>query len=287
VEGVTRTDAASVRGEERDVLEVDARPTPRRGPCRVLVTNDDGIDAPGLRLLARTLAADHEVVVAAPSENLSGAGTSIGRIEAADPTRLRRTDLDGIEGYALDGPPGLAVLAAHLGAFGQPPDLVVSGVNAGLNTGSSIIHSGTVGAALTARTFGASGLAISLAPSDPWHWVTALPFARQAVTWLAARETLTTLNLNVPAVPLAEVRGVTWAEVDRFGHFSVASQRGDGTVLELGVSDRSSGADPATDTARCLAGHVTLTLLAALGAVPPPDDPPEAVVGAAAGEGRG
>jgi hypothetical protein len=78
-----------------------------------------------------------------------------------------------------------------------------------------------------------------------------------------------------------------WARSTEFGHFSVASQGADGTVLELGVRDRSSGTDPNSDTARCLAGHVTLTLLAALGAVPPPDDPAEAVVGAAAGEGRG
>jgi 5'-nucleotidase len=287
VGGMTDPEGPSVRGEDRDELEVDARPTRGRGRCRVLVTNDDGIDAPGLALLARTLAADHEVVVVAPSENLSGAGTSIGRIEAADPTRLRRTDLDGIEAHALDGPPGLAVMTAHLGAFGAPPELVVSGVNAGLNTGSSIIHSGTVGAALTARTFGVSGLAISLAPSDPWHWETALPFARQAVAWLSRQATLTTLNVNIPAVSLDEVRGATWAEVDRFGHFNVASQREDGTVLELGVRDRSTGADPATDTACCLAGHVTLTTLGAIGAVPPPDVPAEAVVGAAAGADAG
>jgi 5'-nucleotidase len=287
VDELTRSEGASVRGEDRDELEVDARPTPPHERCRMLVTNDDGIDAPGLQLLARALAVDHEVVVAAPSQNLSGAGTSIGPIEAADPTRLRRADLDGIEAYALDGPPGLAVMAAHLGAFGEPPDLVVSGVNAGLNTGSSIIHSGTVGAALTARTFGVSGLAVSLAPSDPWHWETALPFARRAVAWLARRARLTTLNVNIPAAPLEAVRGVTWAEVDRFGHFNVASQRDDGTILELGVRDRRSGADPASDTACCLAGHVTLTTLAALGAVPPPDVPAEVVAGPAAGEHRG
>jgi 5'-nucleotidase len=287
VAAMTDREAASVRGEERDELEVDTRPTARRRPCRVLVTNDDGIDAPGLQLLARTLAAEHEVVVAAPSGNLSGAGTSIGRVEAADPTRLRRTDLDGLEGYALDGPPGLAVMAAHLGAFGDPPELVVSGVNAGLNTGTSIIHSGTVGAALTARTFGVSALAVSLAPSDPWHWATALPFARRAVAWLARREALTTLNVNVPAVPLPAVQDVSWAEVDRFGHFNVASQREDGTILELGVRDRTTGVDPDTDTARCLAGQVTLTALTPLGAAPPPGVPPDQVVGPAAGTDRG
>jgi 5'-nucleotidase len=281
VDGLTdRTTRADDAAPGPDTeLEVDTRPNPPRGRCRVLVTNDDGLEAPGLHGLARTLAADHEVLVAAPRENVSGAGTSIGRIEAADPTRLDRRDLDGLEAYALEGPPGLAVMAAHLGAFGDPPELVVSGVNAGLNTGTSIIHSGTVGAALTARTFGVSGLAISLAPSDPWHWETALPFARRAVAWLARQGTLTTLNVNTPGVPLDAVQGVTWAAVDRFGHFNVASQRADGTVLELGVRDRRSGTDPDSDTARCLAGHVTLTALAALGAVAPPAVDAEEVVG--------
>jgi 5'-nucleotidase len=252
-------------------VEVDRR-APAGAPCRLLLTNDDGLPSPGLRDLARTLAQDHEVVVAAPAEDVSGAGTGIGRIDAADPTRLERADFDGIEAYAVDGPPGLAVMAAHLGAFGPKPDLVVSGVNAGLNTGTSIIHSGTVGAALTGRTFGSGGVAFSLAPGDRWHWETAMPIARRVVAWLADRPELTTLNVNIPALPLEEVRGATWAPIDEFGHFRVASQRADGSVLDLEVHDRTSGVDPATDTARCLDGYVTLTLLASLGAVPPPPE---------------
>jgi 5'-nucleotidase len=259
-------------------VEVDRR-APSGAPCRLLLTNDDGLRSPGLRELARTLAEDHHVVVAAPAEDVSGAGTSIGRIDAADPTRLERADFDGIEAYAVDGPPGLAVMAAHLGAFGPKPDLVVSGVNAGLNTGTSIIHSGTVGAALTGRTFGSGGVAFSLASGDRWYWETAMPVARQVVAWLADRPELTTINVNIPARPLEEVRGATWAPVDEFGHFRVASQRDDGSVLDLEVHDRTSGIDPATDTARCLDGYVTLTLLASLGAAPPPDDDATRVAG--------
>jgi 5'-nucleotidase len=252
------------------------------GRCRLLVTNDDGIGSPGLRELARTLAEDHDVLVAAPDEDVSGAGTGIGRIDPTDPTGLRRADFDGIEAYAVHGPPGLAVLAAHLGAFGPAPELVVSGVNAGLNTGTSIIHSGTVGAALTGRTFGWSGAAFSLAPGEGWHWRTALPVARRVVAWLATRERLTTINVNVPARPPAEVRGVAWTPIDTFGHFRVASKGADGTALELEVHDRRSGIAPDSDTARCLGGEVTLTLLATLGAEAPPDVDAELVAGAPA-----
>ncbi len=253
-------------------------PTPARP--RILLTNDDGIRSPGIRCLAEALADTYEVIVAAPAEDVSGAGTGIGRYDAADPTRLVRTDLDGVEAYALAGPPGLAVMAAALGAFGRQPDLVVSGINAGMNTGTSIIHSGTVGAALTARTFGRCGIAVSLAPGPEWYWDTAIRAAQDAIAWMLERGELTTLNVNVPAVPVAQVRGTRWARIDEFGHFRVASVAPNGDALELEVHDRRSGIDPETDTALCLNGHVTLTMLAPLGRADAPDVDPEVVISA-------
>jgi 5'-nucleotidase len=255
------------------------RPPAEVGAHRLLLTNDDGIRSPGLRALARALAARHNVVVAAPAEDVSGAGTSIGALEPAEPTRLQRADFDGIEAYAVDGPPGLAVMAAALGAFGARPDVVVSGPNAGLNTGTSIIHSGTVGAALTGRTFGSRSAAFSMAPGDRWYWETAAAVAPRIVDWLVAQAQPRTLNVNLPALPPAQVRGARWAQIDEFGHFNVASQGRDGEVLDLGVHDRSTGVDPASDTALCLDGYVTLTLLSALGAEPAPDEDPAAVTG--------
>jgi 5'-nucleotidase len=259
-------------------VEVDASASRRTDQCRLLITNDDGIGSPGLRALARVLARDHEVVVAAPSRDVSGAGTSMGSLEAAAPPRLTRQDFDGIEAYGLDGPPGLAVLAAALGAFGDRPDVVVSGPNAGLNTGTSIIHSGTVGAALTGRTFGASAVAFSVAPGQRWQWETAAAVAPSIVDWLIAREQPTTLNVNVPARPLDEVRGVRWARIDDFGHFSVATQGAEGTVLNLDVRDRRADSDPDSDTSLCLEGYVTLTLLTPVVAEPAPDLDPAGFV---------
>lgn len=174
--------------------------TPARRP-RLLLTNDDGIESPGLRMLAQRLAAKHEVVVVAPDADRSGVGTGIGRFDPREGVRYRRAELEGVEAYAIDGPPGLAVMASALGAFGRRPDLVVSGINAGMNTGHSVIHSGTVGGALTARTFGGRGVAISLAPSDPWHWESAVEVASSIVSWLLARPGGSlVLNVNVPAV---------------------------------------------------------------------------------------
>ena len=133
---------------------------------KVLVTNDDGVDSPGIHALARALvAAGHDVVVVAPDRDFSGSGAAIGKVhldESIDAAKVELPDLPGIPAYAVDGPPGLCVLAARLGGFGDPPDIVVSGINPGCNTGRAVLHSGTVGAALTAANFGGRGLAVSI-----------------------------------------------------------------------------------------------------------------------------
>lgn len=258
-------------------LRVDANEAPHPVtdvPPRILVTNDDGLDAPGLHHLVRALAPDHDVVVAAPSSDLSGSGTGIGRYDAANPATFVRRDLDGVEAYGLAGPPGLAVMAAALGAFGRRPTLVVSGINPGINTGHSIVHSGTVGAVLTARTFGSSGVAVSLAPSQSWRWETAAAVARAAVEWILHRERRTTLNVNVPALPLEQIKGARWARIDEFGYFRVATADASQRTLQLEVSDRSSGSDPRSDTALCREGYVALTLLSAIEQEPDPSDDP-------------
>jgi 5'-nucleotidase len=133
---------------------------------KVLVTNDDGVSSPGLHALVQALVDDgHDVVVAAPDRDMSGSGAAIGQIhvdEHIDAQPVELPGLPGVPAYAVDGPPGLCVLAARLGGFGYPPDVVVSGINPGCNTGRAILHSGTVGAALTAANFGGRGLAVSI-----------------------------------------------------------------------------------------------------------------------------
>ena len=133
---------------------------------KVLVTNDDGIGSAGLHALAAALVAGgRDVVVVAPDRDMSGSGAAIGHIhidEAIGAEKVELPGLPGVPAYAIDGPPGLCVLAARLGGFGAPPDLVVSGINPGCNTGRAILHSGTVGAALTAANFGGRGVAVSI-----------------------------------------------------------------------------------------------------------------------------
>jgi 5'-nucleotidase len=229
----------------------------------VLVTNDDGIESEGLRSLARSLNDLFDVIVAAPAADMSGAGTGIGRFDHAAGVELTPIDLDFADkGFSLDGPPGLAVTAAALGAFGEIPDLVFSGINQGINTGHSIIHSGTVGAALTANTFDMKGVAISLAKSDPWQFGTAAHVAPSIASWITSVENgPSVLNVNVPGLPLDEVRGVHWADLDEFGYFNVATADPQGGRLSFVVGPRVDRSDPASDTVLCAEGFVTITPL--------------------------
>ena len=132
----------------------------------ILVTNDDGVASAGLHALVRALVdGGREVIVVAPDRDMSGSSAAIGFIHADEHIDSKRVELPGlpdVPAYAVDGPPGLCVLAARLGGFGVRPDLVVSGVNPGCNTGRAVLHSGTVGAALTAANFGGRGLAVSI-----------------------------------------------------------------------------------------------------------------------------
>ena len=92
--------------------------------ARVLVTNDDGIESPGIVTLAHALAARFDVTVAAPDRDWSGSGTGIGRFEPSAGVPVRPVDIGLANAFAIDGPPGLAVMAAALGAFGPPFDVV-------------------------------------------------------------------------------------------------------------------------------------------------------------------
>jgi len=152
---------------------------------RVLVTNDDGVDSPGIRALAGVAAdAGLDVVVAAPSWDSSGASASLTAVQ--DDGRVvveerRYDELPNVPVVAVEGAPAFISRAGLRGAFGDPPDVVLSGINVGANTGGAVLHSGTVGAVLTAAGSGCRGLAVSLDIGGPLHWETAAAFA--APTW--------------------------------------------------------------------------------------------------------
>ncbi|UYP18201.1 5'/3'-nucleotidase SurE [Rhodococcus sp. Z13] len=189
---------------------------------RALIVNDDGIDSPGLALLARiAVDAGLEVTVAAPHVERSGASASLTALEDNGRLLLSRRPLDGLDGiesYAVEASPALITFLASYGAFGEVPDIVLSGINLGPNTGHAILHSGTVGAALTAASHGARAAALSLNGTAPSQWETAETVARRAVAWaLDHGEPGTVLNVNIPDIPPHELRGLRGAPLAEFG----------------------------------------------------------------------
>jgi 5'-nucleotidase len=182
-------------------------------PLRVLITNDDGYRAPGIRALAPAIAGlGYDVVVVAPLIDESGVGSAragmVGR-----PIRTASDVEHGLTFTGIEGTPALAVTMAQAGLFGPPPDLVLSGINRGLNIGVSIFHSGTVAAALTAAEVGTSAVAVSIDADDPGHWPTAATVAGEALGWIAAEAPGTVLTINVPDRPLEQLAGVRHASL--------------------------------------------------------------------------
>src|SRR5215207_1379909 len=229
---------------------------------RILVTNDDGIDSPGLRALAGAVAAaGHEVVVVAPLDDRSGCGAGM-RYTPGVPiatTEKIFPELPGVPFIGIDGTPALVVMLARIGLFGAAPWCVVSGINRGSNTGRAILHSGTVGAALTASSLGMSGLAVSLHCEEPTHLDTAATVAKLATNWLVKARKRTVLNVNVPDIPLGEVRGIRWARLAAVGQRVFRADRDVDEALRVRLAASGLPADPTTDTHLLSAGYVTVT----------------------------
>jgi 5'-nucleotidase len=231
---------------------------------RILVTNDDGVLAPGIApLAAAVVAAGHDVVVAAPQEDMSGSSAAIGRMHADETIDVEPVEVDGVDApcFGVLGPPALAVMAARLGGFGEPPEVVVSGINPGPNTGRAVLHSGTVGAALTGANFGVSGLAVSIDVGDPYHWGTAAELATGALAWLIEQPPRTVLNLNVPNLPLGEVRGVRAASLAPFGTVRAALVESQGGGLQMELAEHGVELPADSDTALVRTGWAAVTSL--------------------------
>jgi len=168
---------------------------------RILITNDDGITAPGIMALEQSLAALGEVTLIAPDREMSATSQSI---TLHTPIRIHRIDE---RHWSIGGTPTDSVIMALYQILPQPPDLVVSGINPGGNMGENVDYSGTVGGAMQAVVHGVPSFAISLASRKDHDFSTSAAFATQLATRILEEglEPGVCLNVNVPR---GEVRGV-------------------------------------------------------------------------------
>jgi Predicted acid phosphatase len=237
---------------------------------RTLITNDDGIESPGLHRLAHlALAAGLDVVIAAPLVQSSGSSASIIGAETDGRIRFERRELDGLEGvpaFAVEAAPALIALIAAHRAFGPVPGLVLSGINRGANVGRAILHSGTVGAALTGGVNGGRGLAISLdVGMNPvqCHWDAAAPFVARLIPALLEQPPGTVFNLNVPNTDAA-VLALREGTLAPFGIVQTTMARSDAENVRLSVADTPAGQDPDSDAALLDAGFATVTSITSI-----------------------
>jgi 5'-nucleotidase len=177
---------------------------------RILVTNDDGIQAPGIFALKQALdAAGHAVTVCAPDRPRSASGHAI---TLHKPLRLREVALpDGAIGHAASGTPADCVTLGVLDVMKSEVDLVVSGINHGPNLGWDVTYSGTVSAAMEAVIIGVPAFAVSVASyADKIHWDGAARFAARLAGTLGEHvlPPATLLNVNAPDLPEDQIRGV-------------------------------------------------------------------------------
>jgi 5'-nucleotidase len=185
---------------------------------RILITNDDGIDSPGIRALVDSLHGKHELVVVAPSGNRSGVSHAITADEAIT---IERRYESSVPSYACSGTPADCVF---LGAteLASRPELVISGINHGPNLADDVNYSGTVAGAVEASLLGIPALAVSLASNheEPFarrYWESAAEIVRRCISqaYENLRDTECYWNLNVPNLPLEQVAGIAVTRLGR------------------------------------------------------------------------
>ena len=226
---------------------------------RILISNDDGYFAPGIEQLAGALRAHAQITVVAPERDRSGASNSL---TLDRPLHVRRAP----NGFLfVNGTPTDCVHLAVTGLLEELPDMVVSGINLGANMGDDTIYSGTVAAATEGYLLGIPSVAISLASKTAAHFETAAQVAVDIVQRHArAAAGAWLLNVNVPDIPLAELKGT---RVTRLGRRHKAESmiptrnpRGE-TVYWVGSAGAAADAGEGTDFHAVAEGHVSVTPL--------------------------
>ena len=229
---------------------------------RILLSNDDGYFAPGIELLAKTLADLADVTVVAPERDRSGASNSL---TLDRPLSLRRA-ANGF--YFVNGTPTDCVHLAVTGMFDEMPDMVISGINRGANMGDDTIYSGTVAAATEGYLLGVPSLAISLTSHKAAHYETAAAVARRLVERFqtsSMREAVL-LNVNVPDVKPEEIKGLRVTRLGKRHHAEpvIPTQNPkDETVYWIGPPGGAKDAGPGTDFYAVKQGKISISPLKA------------------------
>jgi 5'-nucleotidase len=190
---------------------------------------------------------------------MSGASAAMGPTGPKVP--IRRVNVEGLSSvcFAVEAPPAMIVISAMSGAFGEIPVAAASGVNAGANLGSAILHSGTVGAALTAQNLGLPAVAVSLEAGDSWD--IAARMGTHVLEQLMDQPKPKLANVNVPAV-VGPDTGIEYTKLARFGSVTSAIE-GDELDFQM-VIDAPAMSDEGSDAAAIARGCISVTFLSGI-----------------------
>ena len=228
---------------------------------RVLVSNDDGVDAPGIRILAQGLRdAGHEVLIVAPDRDRSGASNSL---TLDMPLRVQQLE-DAV--WRVYGTPTDCVHVAITGMLELEPDIVVSGINNTANLGDDVIYSGTVAAAMEGRFLGLPAVAMSLVTADHKgrHYETAAKAAVEIIARLCTDPlpANTILNVNVPDLPWREIQGFETSRLGNRHRAEACMPQQDPRGRQwwwIGAAGIEQDAGPGTDFHAVRTGHISIT----------------------------
>ena len=250
------------------------------GTVHAVVTNDEGLGSEGLRMLAyAAVQAGWDVVVAAPDRQASGTGAAMTAVQADGQVIVERYRLPldrNCPRPRRPGRPGFIAFTAVPGAFGRRPDYLLSGINLGPNTGKAVLPSGTVGAAMTAATYGVRAAAFSLDVSDAAdaeHWRPASDVVGGILPTLRDLPSGVVLNVNVPVAPRGRIQGIRQARLADAGAVELSIVEAAVGYLRVTMAETGKQPAPGTDSALLAAGYATVTALRPVCAVTSADLP--------------
>jgi len=227
----------------------------------ILLTNDDGILAPGIAAIYKELVTIADVTVAAPSMPKSGASHSI----SLDPLTCTKVDIAGrFSGYSVEGSPADCVKLAAKELITDHIDLVVSGINYGANVGLHVYYSGTVAAAMEAAFYGIPSIALSAAFEENLDIDQAAKYCLEVIKKLLPLEKSDVVNVNIPMLSKGKPKGVKVVPQSISGYHEEYLTRSDDkgqTLYVYNSGDHRDHQSAQTDTTALTEGFITVTAL--------------------------
>ena len=232
---------------------------------RVLLSNDDGIDAPGIAALIRALSKRHTLYVVAPDRPQSSVSRKVSIGTPLHPQKRVLSEFPQVWAYALDGTPVDCVRVALGNLLPVKPDLCVTGINFGYNIGTDTLYSGTCAAAIEAAVNGVPAIAMSCGVENGGAWMDTAGEIALGMTGLYKKHPLTAgafYNVNVPDLPLAQIKGVRQAELSRIPYdlpYEKVENETDPYIFTKWTKAQET--NPNTDRSLAYASYVAVSVL--------------------------